>query len=534
MQFFGWQIRRADEPDTEKLQAISPPVEDDGALVIQSGGNYGTYVDLEGSAKTEAELVNKYREMSLHPEVDSAIDDIVNESIVVEKTQDIVRINMEALKNIPPKVKDMISQEFDNILALLNFNQLGYDVFRRWYVDGRLYYQAIIDVTKPQEGISELRYIDPRKIRKVREIKESKQQLDNKQNGGNIQSLKKTEVVNEFFIYNEKGFAAKTGTIGSQTSAGQSGTRITKDSILHITSGILDVASSVVLSHLHKAIKPLNQLRAIEDASVIYRLARAPERRVFNIDVGNLPKIKAEQYMRDVMTRYKNKIVYDASTGEIRDDRKFMTMLEDFWLPKRDGKGTTIDTLPGGENLGEMTDVEYFQKKLYRSLNVPQSRLESESVFSLGQGSEITRDEVKFAKFVDRLRTRFDQLFLGALGKQVVLKGIMQSGEWDLFVDKIKFDYARDNYYSELKDSQITASRAQNLALVQPFIGLYVSNNWARKEILRQSEDQIIQEDQLIMQEMKNPIYQMASQAYQMPAHAALADSTNKKAKSSK
>lgn len=516
MQLFGWLIKRADEPDPNKLQAISPPVEDDGALVVQTSGAYGTYIDMEGSAKTEAELVVKYREMSLHPEVDTAIDDIVNESIVVEDQMKTVQINLDDLKDVPEKVKTLIVAEFENVLSLLNFNEKAHDIFRRWYVDGRLYYQVIIDVTAPQEGIAELRYLDPRKVRKVREVRKSKLQVGGEGNGP-TQQIEKMETTNEFFVYNEKGFTTKTGTVGSSATQGTQGIRIAKDAILHVTSGVLDSYSTIVLSHLHKAIKPLNQLRAIEDASVIYRLSRAPERRVFNIDVGNLPKMKAEQYMRDVMTKYKNKIVYDAATGEIRDDRKFMTMLEDFWLPKRDGKGTTIDVLPAGANLGEITDIEYFLKKLYKSLNVPESRLEQESIFQLGNASEVNRDEVKFSKFIDRLRARFNHVFLGALGKQVVLKGIMQSAEWDAFVQNVKFDYARDNYYAELKDSQITASRAQTLQLLDPYVGVYYSREWVCKNILRMSNEEMEEQKKQILVEMDDPIYQNAMQVEPAP-----------------
>lgn len=518
MELFGWLIKRADEPDPEKLQAITPPVEDDGALVVQTSGAYGTYVDMEGSAKTEAELILKYREMAMHPEVDIAVDDIINEAIVVEKTQKTVQINMDDIKIVTPAIKKMIAEEFSNILSLLDFGAKGYDVFKRWYVDGRLYYQTIIDVTAPQDGIAELRYLDPRKIRKVREMKKVKLQVNTNTLNRPSQQIEKTETVSEFFLFNEKGFANRSGTSTSQNSTGTQGVKIAKDSILHVTSGVLDPASTTVLSHLHKAIKPLNQLRAIEDASVIYRLARAPERRIFNIDVGNLPKMKAEQYMRDIMTKYKNKIVYDASTGEIRDDRKFMTMLEDFWLPKREGKGTTIDTLPAGENLGEMRDVEYFLKKLYKSLNVPESRLNDEASFSIGgNGSEVTRDEVKFSKFIDRLRTRFNHLFLGALGKQVVLKGIMSAEEWDILKQQIKFDYARDNYYAELKDTQILAGRAQTLQLLDPYVGVYYSHEWVRKEILRQSQEEMEEMDKQILAEMDNPIYQTMSNVEPAP-----------------
>lgn len=506
MQLFGWLIKRADEPDPNKLQAIAPPVEDDGALVIQSGGNYGTYVDLEGSAKTEAELVLKYREMAMHPEVDAAVDDIVNESIVVEKNEKTVEINLDDVPDLPERIKKLVVEEFEEVLSLLDFNEKNYDLFRRWYVDGRLYFQAIIDVTKPEDGIAELRYLDPRKIRKIRQIKQTKEQIGQGQGAG---ALEKTEIVQEFFLYNDKGFAQKASTSGVQGTQA-TGVRIAKDSVLHVTSGVLDPASTVVVSHLHKAIKPLNQLRAIEDASVIYRLARAPERRVFNIDVGNLPKMKAEQYMRDVMQRYKNKIVYDASTGEIRDDRKFMTMLEDFWLPKREGKGTTIDTLPGGENLGNITDIEYFLKKLYKSLNVPESRLEQESIFQLGNASEVNRDEVKFSKFIDRLRSRFNHVFLGALGKQLVLKGVMTSMEWDAIVQNVKFDYARDNFYAELKDTQILATRAQTMQLLDPYVGIYFSRDWVNRKVWHMTDDEIEEQQEKILEEMENPIYQQS------------------------
>lgn len=507
MQLFGWLIKRADEPDNNRLQPITAPIEDDGALLVQSGGNFGTYVDLEGSAKTEAELVLKYREMAGHPEVDAAIDDIVNEAIVVEKTVKTIEINMDELPELPDRIKDLITDEFEEILTLLEFNEKGYDIFRRWYVDGRMYYQIIIDTKEPELGIQELRYLDPRKLRKVRETKTVKQTIPGGA-GQAPQILERQETVAEFFIFNERGFSQKTSQVASNPSAAITGIRIAKDSILHITSGVVDSGSTIVLSHLHKAIKPLNQLRAIEDAAVIYRLSRAPERRVFNIDVGNLPKMKAEQYMRDVMTKYKNKIVYDANTGEIRDDRKFMTMLEDFWLPKRDGKGTTIDVLPAGQHLGEMGDIEYFLKKLYKALNVPESRLEQESIFQLGNASEVNRDEVKFSKFIDRMRTRFNHIFLDSLRAQLILKGVMASVEWEEIKQKIKFDYARDNFYSELKDTQIMATRAQTAQLLDPYVGAYFSREWVNKNVWRMSDAQIAHEKAQIMLEMDDPLYQ--------------------------
>lgn len=495
MDLFGFEIRRKVDEDKEAkgLESFTPQVTDDGAVVVAAGGAYGTYVDLEGSAKTEADLVSKYREMVLHPEVESAVDDVVNEVIVDEKNESSVKINLDML-DVSDSIKKKIEAEFQNILSLLDWNFTSYETFRRWYVDGRLYYHVIIDPENPKEGIQELRYIDPRKIRKVREIKKKKELTTN------APVIKKQA---EYFIYNDKGFGS--GSTGASTSSAASGLRIAKDSILHVTSGITDSRSQLVLSHLHKAIKPLNQLRTLEDAAVIYRISRAPERRIFYIDVGNLPKMKAEQYLRDMMVRHKNKIVYDATSGELRDDRKFMTMLEDFWLPRREGgRGTEITTLPAGEHLGEMGDIEYFQKKLYKSLNVPTSRLDPDQGFTLGRASEITRDEVKFQKFVDRLRRRFNVVFLKALERQLLLKSVITSEDWVEFVEKIHFDYARDNYFSELKDSEIIGQRVQLLQQVDPFVGRYFSVDWVRKEVLQQTDDDIKEQDKQIADEIKN------------------------------
>ena len=495
MRLFGFEFRR---PVEEEPVSFAPPREDDGAVMVAAGGVYGTYVDLEGSAKTEAELVTRYRDMANYPEVDQAIDDIVNEAIVTEEEEVTVAINLDEL-DLSDNVKNIFRDEFETILELLNFNNQSYDIFRRFYIDGRLYYHAIIDEKSPSEGIKELRYVDPRKIRKVREVKKKKDQ----NSGVTVQATAK-----EYFMFNDKGFFNAGNGSYSGNSATTGGIRIAKDSIVHVTSGLMDTNNTVVLSHLHKAIKTLNQLRTLEDATVIYRMSRAPERRIFYIDVGNLPKMKAEQYLRDMMIRHKNRVVYDAATGEIRDDRKFMTMLEDYWLPRREGnKGTEITTLPAGQNLGELTDVKYFQTKLYRALNVPSSRLEAEQTFNVGRSTEISRDEVKFAKFVNRLRTKFSALFLKSLEKQLVLKGIVSSAEWETISQKIKFDYAKDNYFAELKQVEIYKERINILAELDQFAGKYVSHKWIRKNVLRQNDDEIEQLDKEMEDEVDDPRY---------------------------
>ena len=495
-ELFGFQIRRkSEEPEqTKNEKSFVPPTEDDGAVVVSAGGVYGTYVDLEGSAKTEAELVAKYRTMAMHPEVDFAIDDIINEAIVTDVNEDVCSIVLDDIE-YSENIKNIIREEYDNVLEMLNFKNRAYEIFRQWYVDGRLYYHAVIDTENPQDGIKELRFIDPRKIRKVREVKKSK-------DPGSQISLQR--VKQEYYLYNEKGF----NTNQQSNSTGTQGVRIAKDSIIHCTSGLMDVNSSLVLSYLHKAIKPLNNLRTLEDATIIYRVSRAPERRIFYIDVGNLPKMKAEQYLRDMMVKHKNKVVYDATTGEIRDDRKFMTMLEDYWLPRREGgRGTEITTLPGGQLTGELSDVEYFQKKLYQSLNVPVSRLIQESTFNLGRSTEITRDEVKFSKFVDRIRNRFSALFLKTLEKQLMLKGIINSEDWEQMQNWIKFDYARDNFFAELKDIDIMRERVQILRDMEDSAGKYYSHAWIRKNILQQTDDEIEEIDAEIQEEMQNPQY---------------------------
>jgi hypothetical protein len=465
---------------------------DDGAVTITQNAYYGTYVDLEGAVRNELELITRYREMANHPELEMAIDDIVNEAITHDVSGRTVDIVLDKLKQ-PESIKKKILEEFNNILKLLNFNNLADDLFKRWYIDGRIYYHVVVDESLPKQGIQELRYIDPRKIRKVREIKKDR---DPKTGTQIIKSIA------EYYVYNDKG--TSTQQYSAQVS---SGVRISPESILNVTSGLMDAKNAFVISFLHKAIKPLNQLRMIEDAIVIYRVSRAPERRVFYIDVGNLPKGKAEQYLRDVMIKYRNKVVYDAQTGEIRDDRKHMSMLEDFWLPRREGgKGTEITTLPAGQNLGEMEDVKYFRQKLLQSLNVPISRLEPQQggMIGVGRTTEVTRDEVKFTKFIIRLRNKFSQIFDYALRTQLVLKGICSSDEWDDFRESIYYDYKKDNNFTEMRDAELLRERVNLLQTVDPYIGRYYSAAWVRKNILQMSDEVVDEMDKQIAQEEKD------------------------------
>jgi hypothetical protein len=484
---FGFTIsRQKDEEDAAGQQSFAPPTQDDGALTITSAAYYGTYVDLDGTAKNEVELISRYREMAMQPEIESAIDDIVNEAIVQDDDGKITQIILDDLK-VTDKIKKAIKEEFNTVLRMLSYQNMAQDIFRRYYVDGRMYYHIIIDRESPQEGIKELRYIDPRRLRKVREMKKQKDE----RTGADVM-----QPVNEYYIYNDKVVS------GSASNFGPVGVRITTDSIISVVSGLMDSRRAVVLSYLHKAIKPLNQLRMIEDATVIYRISRAPERRIFYIDVGNLPKLKAEQYLRDIMVKYKNKLVYDANTGEVRDDRKFMSMMEDFWLPRREGgKGTEITTLPGGQNLGELEDVKYFQKKLYGALCVPVSRLEPNQGFSLGRSSEITRDELKFSKFVDRLRSKFSDVFNQALRVQCVLKGICTNEEWDLFKEDIHYDFIKDNNFSELKEAELISQRLTLLQSVDPYTGRYFSQKWIQQNVLRLTDDEIAEMDAEIKKE---------------------------------
>jgi hypothetical protein len=478
LSLFGFQISRnkADiEQQSEKT--FAPPSNEDGALTISAAAYYGTYVDLDGTAKNEVELISRYREMAMQPEIESAIDDIINEAIVQNDDGKSIRIIMDDLKQ-PEKIKKAIEEEFSVVLRLLNYQNMATDTFRRFYVDGRIFYHIIIDDENPTQGIKALRYIDPRKIRKIREIKKEKD------TGTSVDVV---QTVNEYYIYNDKVVS------GTSSSYGPVGTRIAKDAIINVNSGLMDSRRAVVLSYLHKAIKPLNQLRMIEDATVIYRISRAPERRIFYIDVGNLPKLKAEQYIRDIMVKYKNKLVYDAQTGEVRDDRKFLSMMEDFWLPRREGgKGTEITTLPAGTNLGELEDVKYFEKKLYKSLNVPVSRLDpNQSGFSLGRVGEISRDEVKFSKFVDRQRQKFSEIFDQALRVQCVLKGICTSDEFDEFKENIYYDFLKDNNFAELKEAELVRERLSLLGSVDPYVGRYYSMEWIQRNVLRLSDDDI-------------------------------------------
>lgn len=484
---FGFTIsRQKDEEEATVQQSFAPPSQDDGALTITSAAYYGTYVDLDGTAKNEVELISRYREMAMQPEIESAIDDIVNEAIVQDDDGLITKIILDDLKQ-PEKIKNAIKEEFNTVLRLLDYRKMAQDIFRRYYIDGRMYYHIIIDRENPQEGIKELRYIDPRRLRKIREMRKQKDE----RTGADV-----LQPVNEYYIYNDKVVS------GSASNFGPVGIRITTDSIISVVSGLMDSRRAVVLSYLHKAIKPLNQLRMIEDATVIYRISRAPERRIFYIDVGNLPKLKAEQYLRDIMVKYKNKLVYDANTGEVRDDRKFMSMMEDFWLPRREGgKGTEITTLPGGQNLGELEDVKYFQKKLYGALCVPISRLEPNQGFSLGRTSEITRDELKFSKFVDRLRNKFSDVFNQALRVQCVLKGICTDEEFELFKENIHYDFIKDNNFSELKEAELISNRLTLLQAVDPYTGRYFSQKWIQQNVLRLSDDEIEEMDSQIEQE---------------------------------
>ena len=500
---FGFSIE-----DTEPLSpsAVSPvpPNNEDGADHYMSSGFFGSYVDIEGVYRTEFDLIKRYREMALHPEADSAIEDIVNEAIVSDSNDSPVEIELSNL-NASDGIKTKIRKEFKYILDLLDFDKKAHEIYRNWYIDGRIYYHKIIDLKKPEEGIQELRYIDAMKMRYVR------QQKKKKNDGSAISQLRSDNPmdydfpeIEEYFIYNPKS-VYPTGN-PAQTGASQ-GIKIARDAITYCTSGLVDRNKGSTLSYLHKAIKSINQLRMIEDSLVIYRLSRAPERRIFYIDVGNLPKMKAEQYLRDVMMRYRNKLVYDANTGEIRDDKKYMAMLEDFWLPRREGgRGTEISTLPGGQNLGEITDIEYFKKKLYRSLNVPPSRMDGEGGFNLGRSSEILRDELKFTKFVARLRKRFSNMFNDMLKTQLILKNVITPEDWEIMSEHIQYDFLYDNHFSELKEAELMNERLTLAATAEPYIGKYYSQDYVRRKILRQTDVEILEQDALIKKEIKDGV----------------------------
>jgi hypothetical protein len=529
IELFGFRVGRDEEVaerNAQQIPTFTPPPNVDGAMEVAPGGAYGTFVDMEGVAKNEAELITRYREMSMYPECESAIDDVVNEALITDDQDEPISLNLDNLKQ-PESVKKRIQEEFDTILKLLDFNNMGYELFRRWYIDGRLFYHIMVDINNPRKGIQELRYIDPRRIRKIR------------------QPLRRTPIVGqnsklivpayeEYYLYNLAGMSQGTMT---------QGVKVSKDAICYVHSGLLDARNRMVLSYLHKAIKPLNQLRMLEDAVVIYRLARAPERRIFYIDVGNLPKAKAEQYVRDMMVKHKNRLVYDADTGAVKDTRKFMTMLEDYWLPRREGgRGTEITTLPGGENLGQMEDVDYFRKKLYKSLSVPVSRLEPEGTFSMGRSGEISRDEIKFAKFVERLRDRFTHLFDNLLEIQLLLTGVMTREEWKEMKNDIKYDFQRDNYYAEIKEQDMMNNRLAVLGIVDAYVGKYYSVEWIRKHVLRQTEEEIQEIDKQMAAEGEVQAaaeaevndQQMQQQQMQQDANNQAADNQAKQAQKEK
>ena len=488
----GFQITRNKDTlgkPAESKQAFTVASPDDGTTTISAGGYFGQYLDMEVNAKDDFDLIKRYREIAQHPECDMAVEDIINEVIVSDERDTSVSLSLDKLA-ISDNIKLKIRDEFEEVMRLLNFDEKGHDIFRRWYVDGRIYFHKVIDPKSPRKGLTELRYIDPRKIKKVREVSNKRDTL-----GKGVEMIETTA---EWFVYNEKGV---------QNANTNAGLKIAADSITYVTSGVVDQTRNMVMGHLHKAIKPTNQLRMIEDAVVIYRIVRAPERRIFYVDVGNLPKVKAEAYLRDVMARYRNKLVYDASTGEIRDDRKHMSMLEDFWLPRREGaKGTEVSTLAGGQNLGEISDVEYFQKKLYQSLNVPISRMESDNGFNMGRAAEITRDELKFTKFVQRLRKRFAQVFSDILKTQLVLKGIITIEDWAKLKEHIQYTFLKDGYFAELKNAEIIRERIGLANEVSPYVGKYYSVEYIRKNILQQTDEDIIEIDSQIADEIKQGI----------------------------
>jgi len=503
---FGFSISDKEKKSSSLLSPV-PPSNEDGVDNYISSGFYGQYVDIEGVYKTEYDLMRRYREMAVHPEADAAIEDVVNEALVSDLYDSPIEIELSNV-NASDKVKDKIREEFKGIKEMMDFDKKAHEVFRNWYIDGRLYYLKVIDVKKPEEGIKEIRYINPMKIKFVR--KERKQKGNEMMGPQGPSDMKKAiyPEIDEYYVYTPKPnypttmFAAGGGRGNDKTSI-----KIAKDSITYVTSGLFDRNKGTCLSYLHKAIKALNQLRMIEDSLVIYRLSRAPERRIFYIDVGNLPKVKAEQYLRDVMMRYRNKLVYNADTGEIRDDKKYMSMLEDFWLPRREGgRGTEITTLPGGQNLGEITDIKYFQEKLFKALNVPVTRIGGDGGFNLGRSSEILRDEVKFSKFVGRLRKRFSNLFNDILKTQLLLKNVITPEDWDVMSEHIQYDFLYDNHFAELKDSELMAERLTMVASAEPYVGRFFSQDYLRRKILRQTDEEILEQDKIMKKEIEDGV----------------------------
>ena len=494
---FGFTIERQKKPDLTN-QSIVSPVSEDGAITATSAGYYGTFVDIDASTRSEADLISRYREIAGYPDCDNAIEEIISESISAIDNEDPVSINLENL-DLSASLKKTITTEFEQVKKLLDFNDKAHDIFRRWYIDGRIYYQKMIDKKNLTGGIQELRYIDPRKIRKVREVKKKK----------TPEGLDLVETVEEFFVYNDKGLAYSPGVPPTNYN-NQAGVKIAVDTIAFCPSGVMDLQRQLVIGYLHKAIKPVNQLKMMTDSLVIYRISRAPERRIFYIDVGNLPKIKAEQYMRDIMARYRNKVVYDSATGEVKDDRKFMTMLEDFWLPSREGgRGTEITTLPGGQNLGEISDIEYFQTKVYQSLNIPISRFQQQSGFNFGRQAEITHEEIKFIKFINRLRKKFNHLFNDLLRTQLILKNIITDSDWEEMKESIVYNYAQDQYFQEMKESENMRNRIDLLTQMQPFIGRFYSDSYIKKNVLRLDDDEI---EEIDVEIQENPPPQQEEQ----------------------
>lgn len=491
-ELFGLRFGKSkEEKEESKLTSFVPPDVDDGSIIVETGGFYGQYIDLDGSTRSDYELIQKYRDMSLHPECETAIDEVINESIVSSDNQDVVRVNLDKT-NLDPEIKTLISKEFKTVLELLKFNTKGYEIFRRWYIDSRLYFHVIVNPNNMKKGIVELRYIDPLNLQKVR-------QFNKETRADGTKLISDTE---DFYIFHKYVFPG--GQKNFATAPDVQGLRISPDAIAAVNSGLYDTRNKRIVGYLHKAIKSLNQLRMMEDAVVIYRISRAPERRIFYVDVGNLPKQKAEQYLRDLMNKHRNKLIYDANTGEVRDDRRFMTMLEDYWMPRREGgKGTEIQTLPGGQNLSEMDDVKYFQKKLYRSLNVPVSRLESDNGFTLGRSTEITRDEVKFNKFVNRLRTKFSEIFYEILGKQVVLREILTKDEWERVRTDVHFDFKRDTYFTELKEAELRKDKVEELQNMTQYVGKFFSYQWIRKNVLKFTDEEIAVMEKQIEDERK-------------------------------
>jgi hypothetical protein len=485
MQLFGFEIKRK---QGQELPSVVPPspIETGSTVVntgVNAGGYYGMVMDLEGTIKNENDLIRRYREVSQYSDCDGAIEDIVNEAIVADEDKRSVELELDELK-VSASIKTKIKEEFDNVLRILKFDERAHEIFRTWYIDGRLYYQILIDENNIKQGIVELRYIDPRKIRRIKNIKKER----------SAQGVDVVKEIEEYYLYNDKGITEQT----------TQGVKLALDSVVYAPSGYVDQNTGMMMSYLHKAIKPVNQLKMIEDSLVIYRISRAPERRIFYIDVGNLPKLKAEQYVSDIMNKFRNKIVYDATTGETRDDRRHLSMMEDFWMPRREGgKGTEITTLPGGQNLGEIQDIEYFQQKLYHALNVPISRLQPQQGFSIGRSQEISRDEVKFNKFIVRLRKKFSVMFSNALRVQLIAKGIIRADEWEDIRPFLKYDYLEDNHFSELKDSEILMQRIQSLQALDPYVGKYYSQTWVRKNILRLDEDDIEQIEKEIADEQE-------------------------------